>query len=302
MDIKYQYIFNVSTNQLLEKFGHIMFPDLRKKRAALLPKTCDFVLAIEDHKIVGILVGAKQVPRKAGRILSFAVNPTYRRQGIGGQLLTTFEKGMLRQGIRELSVHYRSHWPGARILEKILSRATWSTPKVDFVIVKGRAEKVLQLFDKDKSGYPKNFYTVPWKDLSENQLEKINSRFLSKKIPADQNPFISFQTINKTCSLALFRNEVNVGWVVSHLISDSTNEFTSLYILPQYRAFGLAHKLMRETIFRQNELVTQSNFLIVSKASNLVMSRFLQRHAEKTRVKLIKTLSSTKGQNGKINH
>lgn len=294
MNIKYQYRSNVETKQVLKQFKNFLFPDLNKKNQNRLSKYCDIAMALNQNKLVGLLVARKNTKSSIAEAISFVVAPEFRKKGIGTNLILAFEKGMQRQNVSKLHFYFRAHWPCNAFLGKILQNRNWVPPKVAFVIVDGEAKKVLQLFNERQESYPSGFTSRLWSNLSPGDIEETKAIFLEENVPQNQNPFNAPSSINLTCSLLLFKDNKVVGWVVSHLISENTNEFTSFYISPKYRSHNLAYSLMRDTIFRQHESTKQERFIIVSQAENLVMSRFLLRHAQKTEVKLIKTLKTSK--------
>jgi hypothetical protein len=84
-----------------------------------------------------------------------------------------------------------------------------------------------------------------------------------------------------------------VGWVMSHQIAPTLNEFTSLFIDKEVRTYKLAHLLMRETIHLQHDHGIPE-FMITAQRSNSLMSRFLIRHADETGVFFTKTYRSRK--------
>lgn len=294
MKINFQYRSNIETKQVLTQFKNLLFPDLNKKNPARIPKYCDITLALSQNKVVALLVVKKDLKSSIGEAISLFVAPSVRRKGIGTNLVKAFEKGMQKQNLSKLHFYFRAHWPSSSILTKILQSRKWTPPQLAFVIVDGLAKNVLQLFNEKQEFYPPGYASIPWSDLSVNHKEEIKALFIRENIAQNQNPFIASESINQTCSLILFKDGMAVGWVVSHVISESTNEFTSFYISTSQRSHNLAYCLMRDTIFRQHELTNQEKFIIVSQANNSVMSSFLLRHAQKTKVKLVKTMVSKK--------
>ncbi|GLR16691.1 GNAT family N-acetyltransferase [Portibacter lacus] len=282
----------VNTSELLEKFSPFIIPSVQKKGAKSLPAKLDIAFATIDNKMIGLAILMANEHRTIGKLTSLVVSPDYRGKGVAQNLLAALTDLSKENGIKEIKTNYRSHWKYSPQISHLLQKANWSTPTVEFVIVDGLAANVLQLFKTDESPYPDGFTTVPWSDLSEDDLFQLKEKVSIENIPSDQNPFIAEKSINEKTSLILkFEGEI-IGWVISHILSSETNEFTAYYINEKHRSFRLAHKLMRETIFRQHELTNLKKFIIVAKKSNNLMSSFLLRHAEKTEVKLIQTLYS----------
>ena len=135
---------------------------------------------------------------------------------------------------------------------------------------------------------------IPWLDLTPQQKQHIKYRKQTEDWYLDYlDPFIFEETIYGPSSLTLVSDGKVVGWVISHLASPETNEFTSLFIDSGQRQYKLAHVLMRTAIYNQY-YDKVPNFLITSKSDNYVMSRFLIRHAPHTEVFFTKSYKGEK--------
>ncbi|KYK34842.1 MAG: hypothetical protein AYK22_04620 [Thermoplasmatales archaeon SG8-52-3] len=65
-----------------------------------------FIIAEENHKIIGFLIGVKINPEYA-KILMLAVSKNHRKQGIGSKLLNQFFKVILFEKIKKIDLEVR---------------------------------------------------------------------------------------------------------------------------------------------------------------------------------------------------
>lgn len=294
MSIIIHHKSKVNTSDLLAKYSALIIPKVQKKGSKALPPVLDVAFATLDKKMIGLALATVNEVKKRGKLISLFVAPNYRTKGIAQKLLKEVEVLLSTRRLSEIKTNYRAHWKSTPQVSHILAKAGWSLPDVEFIMVDGLAANVLQLFKANEAPYPEGYKSIPWSELNREDIQQLRKQTKNQDVPSDQNPFIAESSINKDVSLILkFENNV-IGWVISHQLSKETNEFTSYYIADKHRSFRLAHKLMRETIFRQHEMTDLKRFIIVAKKSNALMSNFLLRHAEKTGVKLIQTLYSKK--------
>lgn len=70
-----------------------------------------FFVAEENQKIIGYIVGCRK--GKEGEVISLAVDPKLRRQGVGGTLLEFLLKDFREEGINTIELFVRIKNPGA---------------------------------------------------------------------------------------------------------------------------------------------------------------------------------------------
>lgn len=293
MDYQYQYSDKIGLPWVLKNIPHLVFPNLEKKKDRF-KKLFQGVIATVEKKPIGLILSTLDSSGESARIHSFFVHPDHRDQKVGSQLLRTLELALARDGVKSVNVYYRSHWKFVPQLNRILTNQNWDEPYEDLILVKGETQKVLKLFMSDKIQLPDTIQFTPWDQLTAAQITYIKKRKKEDDWYLDYlDPFVLEDTIYSTASLALVQEGLVIGWVISHLISPETNEFTSLFIDTGQRQFKLAHLLMREAINRQHDDHIP-NFLITSKTDNYVMSRFLIRHAPHTDVFFTRSFKAEK--------
>jgi hypothetical protein len=146
----------------------------------------------------------------------------------------------------------------------------------------------------DKRGLIPGYRIQDYGNLIAKERQLIDRKLSeNREIPSYLNPFILENTIFAPASLFLFHQEHVVGWVISHLLRENLNEFTTLYLDKEHRNFKTAHLLMKEAIHRQHHAGVRE-FLITSKLDGNPMSRFLIRHAPRTGVQHTRSLYTSK--------
>ena len=283
MDPKYsfQYSDKIALPWVVKNLKHFLFPDISKK-GDRIQKSFQGVIATDEKKPVGLILSTFGDTQADARIHSLRVHPEYENQGIGTQLLHKLQVELANAGCRHIVGHFRSHWKSNESLVKMLTRAGWSDPREDLVIVKGKAARAVTVFTHDQVHLPDGYRFMPFADLTQEQEEYIRTRKREENWYDDiLDPFLQARSMNATASIALMKEEQVVGWVISHLIAPHLNEYTSLFIDPAVRSFKLAHLLMRETMVRQANSEV-SDFLITAKSDNSIMSRYVLRHAPPT--------------------
>jgi GNAT superfamily N-acetyltransferase len=293
MEYQYEYSNRIALPWVVENMGQFLYPDLSKKQDRIQKLMCGVVASL-DKRPVGLILATFGATKEDARIHSFRVDPSHQNKGVGRMLLSTLEKNLRGEGCNKVDGAFRQHWKSAPALRKILEQNNWTTPDEELIIVKGEAKNVLKLFMDDRLSLPEGFRFKPFSGLSEDDLAYIRKRKAEDDwYPDILDPFIYSETINPITSLALMHNDTVVGWVMSHQISPTLNEFTSLFIDEGVRTYKLAHLLMRETIHRQHDHGIPE-FLITAQRTNSLMSRFLIRHHEETGVFFTKTYRSQK--------
>lgn len=293
MSYQYQYSDKISLDWVVKTIPQFLFPDISKKKNRI-NKLFNGVIATEDQMPVGLILATYGKTRDKARIHTFMVHPNRHSDGIGTELMQRLEKALRSEGCKHLEGNFRSHWKAVPFLTQLLTSAGWSEPVEDLIIVKGEAKKVLRLFMHDKIQLPEDFHFVPFTQLSPGQKEAIKKRKKEENWYSDiLDPFTHENTMNPITSMSLVRGDQVVGWVISHQIGPTLNEFTSLFVDESVRSFKMTHLLMRETIMRQDQsgLV---DFMITAKADNYAMSRFLIRHAPHTDVFFTKSMYTSK--------
>ena len=293
MKYQYEYSDKIALPWVVKHMPALLFPDLSRKQDRIRKLMCGVVASV-DRTPVGLILATFGKTNDEARVHSFRVHPDHQNKGVGRTLLTTLEENLRIAGCKMLDGSFRQHWQSVPVLRKILAECDWTIPDEELIMVKGKAANVLKLFMDTDLELPEGFSIKPFVGLSNVQKAKIRRRKQEEDwYPDVLDPFIYGESINPVTSLALMHGEEVVGWVMSHLIANGLNEFTSLFIDREVRSYKLAHLLMRETIYRQHDHGIP-DFMITAQRQNSVMSRFLIRHADETGVFFTRTYRSIK--------
>ncbi len=184
---------------------------------------------VPDHVIaVGLIAGARPVGlalgtllpgRAQGELLSIAVAPTARRQGLGKRLLAAWQAEAYGRGAVECRASYNETMPGRGALEGLLAKAGWAVPRASGVVVIGRVGKMVDEVGTwpgiaERLAAPRAYSFEPL-DLSVADIEAVE-RYLSDPEAADMlGPFRQAEQLAHDFSIAIRRDGQLVGWLVA---------------------------------------------------------------------------------------
>lgn len=293
MDYTYNYSNEIGIDWVLQKIPGFLFPDLGKKRNRI-KRSFSGVLVTHQQKPAALILGSSNKEQQTYRIHSLFVHPSHRNKGIATEMIKRIQQHAAADGVKKIEAYFRAHWTSRPALEQIFQKLGWAPPKGELVIVKGKSGNVLKLFMHDKRGLIPGYRIQDYGNLIAKERQLIDRKLSeNREIPSYLNPFILENTIFAPASLFLFHQEHVVGWVISHLLRENLNEFTTLYLDKEHRNFKTAHLLMKEAIHRQHHAGVRE-FLITSKLDGNPMSRFLIRHAPRTGVQHTRSLYTSK--------
>lgn len=293
MNYQYEYSNRITLEWLIKHMPQFLFPDLSKKKGRI-KKPFSGVVASSNKHPVGLILSTYDQTGATARIHSCWVHPSHRGRRVGTQLFYKLEKMLKQEGCAQLDGHFRSHWPSVPIIKKLLAGQKWTEPEVDLLMVKGETSKAMRVLLNKETPLPEGYSIFPWTELTEEEKASIlHKKQAEDWYPDMLNPFVYEQSINPATSIGLkYQGEV-MGWLVSHLISNDTNEFTNIFVDSSHRLFKLTAILMREATLRLVESGTP-NYVIAAKADNRVMSRFMLRNWEETECFITRSFYSKK--------
>lgn len=297
MEATYKFAPKIPLNKIIQEFGNLLFPDLRKQANRKFPEYCMAALAMIDDNVIGLIVGIPLPKKNKVQIISFAVGNEFRNLGIGSKLMDIFTKKSADLGYEKWALYFREHWKNSPFLQSILAKQSWQNPILQLIMVESEIKNILKLFKKEEDVFPEGYKFLNWKNLPPEEIEALQVQSSDPRVPENQNPFISVKTINSECSKILYHNNVIVGWVISHIISNKTNEYTSFFLFPEHRKYRMGYKMLADVIKTQHRIGKHPLFVIVARKENKLMSSLLLRHAKTTPAKLLKTYYTEK-----INH
>ncbi len=207
---------------------------------------------IAGARPVGLAVGTLPPGRTQAELLSVAVTPALRRQGLGGRLLEAWQAEAHRRGAADCRVSYNESMSGRAALEGLLARGGWTSPSASGVVVVGRVGKMVDEVGTWPSiagrlALPRS-YAFASLELSAADIEAVE-RYLSDPEAADMSgPIRQADQLAPDFSIVIRRDGQLVGWLLateSHrpLVEGDadvpTVRYLEAYLDPAYREGGI---------------------------------------------------------------
>lgn len=233
--------------------GHLTFPSYRSLFASSDPSVVALAaISVGDGTPLGAIL--LTLAEEEARVLSLAVAPDARREGIGRALLsqalaTAEERGALRAGIV-----YTTKLKTFAALEAFLTARGWSQPQRRMIFGSSdprtvwRQDWVQRLLAKP----PRGAEPFPWTELTAAERRQIAADLAEGLVPEEVSPFWDEDNIVWPMTQGLRRGGRVVGWLICHVVPQSpgtirySRSFASL--LPDSRGNGpwlIAHALDR---------------------------------------------------------
>jgi GNAT superfamily N-acetyltransferase len=252
------------------------FPDLR--RTVLSRRLREPLLgaaALVDGKAVAAAVAELQ-PAGAAEILSLYVRPEFRRRGLADGLLQALETTLARQGVHELGGAFRTHWSERAAIEALLRRRDWSEPAPRRILVQVD-ERMLAADWLVHQELPPGWSLFPWGELAAEDREGILRRQRDEAwFPEALTPFQLEDRIHAPTSLGLRHDGRVAGWLITHLVSPETLQYTTLFVEREAQRTARAIPLLVASVLRQRDAgIPRSIFMI--DVENTPMMRFYER-------------------------
>ena len=291
-----QYIFKKSLRRdyLLDNFEGLIFPKINVKNKERLPKLLSGVLALQDKQPVGLILTVHFPKINTYRIISLAVAPKFRKQGIGRAMVEKLEGSLKNDSKTKLVTFYRSHWKTATIVQKIFKRRAWETPMVDIRILTGEIQKLAPIYENFENVPLRNFTFINWEKLSEGQYKEIQELIKTEVVGNSLNPFFSQHNIQAKVSQVLLSKNRVVGWFVANQISEKTLEYSSVYVVNGHRSFKTSLVLMKTVIMNHYHYKKESDFLIMVRNENETMTRFTELLSKKSGIPIKFAMKTSK--------
>jgi GNAT superfamily N-acetyltransferase len=224
--------------------------------------------------MVGLAIAERQ-PDGGARLLSFLVEPPWRRRGIGGGMLGRLMLFLQQEGIRPLGVRYQATPLTAMAFEPLLAKLGWSPPRTDFVLCEGLSESLATVDWARRHPIRAPYQVLPWDQLSAEQQHQLTLL----EAPAELRPAPASGDIEAAVSLALLHHSAPVGWLLVHRTGSTSVRYSSLYVAPAHRGRARGLALLAAGFRRQHEAgIPLARAAIDSR--NGAMLRVLRRHLE----------------------
>ncbi|MCM5551984.1 GNAT family N-acetyltransferase [Pleomorphomonas sp. NRK KF1] len=188
----------------------------------LLDSIADHVIAVGVVRAgypIGLALGTVERGKQKAELHSIALAPAFRRKGLGRQLLEAWQARARAQGGATQNASYNESLPGRLAFEALLSRAGWSSPQEEGVVVIGRAGEMAGQASTwrgiaGRLARPGAFSFDPL-ELRGGDEDAVK-RFLADPASADMTgPIHHGQHLSKDLSLLIRRKGELVGWLLA---------------------------------------------------------------------------------------
>ena len=241
--------YQANTIEIIELFKEVSFP--RIENLARLTNLPDKLLVLcssnpETKSLHGTAILKFEDPFSL-QLIAFWIEPQYRLQGHGKDMLDKIELLAKDYEVNRLSVRYRTYWQSSEVWERMLDAYSYDAPETLLWYVSMPDANVQ--FGKEwlqKSAFEDPFYVEDWSDTSFNQLESaLGSDLWRGQVRKTLNPFQHRQLLLPHVSFLLKKEDALVGWLVCHLIGKDVVQCSSLFVHPT-EAKGQGLKMVAE--------------------------------------------------------
>jgi len=228
-----------------EHLQHMTFPSYRNMLCE--EQALDFdvipIVAREKEKTIGLALAAMSKRRDDARdpaLLSVFVDPAYRQQGVGTELMKQCGTSIAERGGKRITAKYVDSKSGIQYFERIMRNCGWEDPISRMLVIKC-SQKVLE----EKAPWlrrrrlsPK-FEVINWIDVTtEQRRELAQSHADAPWIAEDLVPFDHEKNLDAKTSVALALHGKIVGWVINHMVSADTVRFTCSFVRKDLQRLG----------------------------------------------------------------
>lgn len=198
----------------------------------------------------GLVLGEFCQSHQCVHVRSLFVLSAYRRQGIGGHLLTALAAEAKQRGYGQLDLEYPLQREAMPAVEKLLARHAWSAPQPATLLCRSDGEANIEALMQDPwmtdYSLPEDFTLFPWAELSADEFQRIAAQHAVEDDEHGHAP--SCEGLAAVNSLGLrYRGEV-VGWMLTKPLGGTRILYENLFIRRGLRSLGRAAVLLAESI------------------------------------------------------
>lgn len=280
-EIIYQWVFDLNKVNSCE-YDNLTFPSIQKRwkiykqRGKLLG-----VAAFREKTMVGLVISECLANTTKAEIISLFVEPNYRHQGIGTNLVQYLEKGLIKLGCKQVLVNYKASKITATDFEPLLTNCGWEKPQTKMIVGMGTPETITQapwLNHLSQYQLPSDLEIFLWKDLTQGEREQILKRQKEQRwYPEILSPFHPDPRLETINSLGLRYGGEVVGWMINHRVAEDTIRYSILFVAKEFQRSGKAMLLLAESIRLQLESAVPFGKFAVQ-IENQSMLRIVRRH------------------------
>ena len=276
--ITYQWVFELNSVNSCE-YNELTFPSIQKRwqtfkqRGKLLG-----VAAFSAQTMVALVITECIANTNTAEIISLFVEPDYRHQGIGTNLIQYLEKGLIKAGCNLLLVNYKATRITDTEFEPLLKHCGWEQPETKMVLGMGTTETISKAPWLREYKLSSDFAIFPWQELTDKDREQIETSQAEQPwYPKILSPFHRDPRLEPLNSLGLRYQEKVVGWMINHRVASDTIRYSILFVAKEIQRSGKGMVLLAESIRLQlDSSVPYSKFAV--QIQNQPMLHIVRRH------------------------
>lgn len=276
--ITYQWVFELNSVNSCE-YNELTFPSIQKRwktfkqRGKLLG-----VAAFSAKTMVALVITECIANTNTAEIISLFVEPDYRNQGIGTNLIQFLEKSLVKLGCNLLLVNYKVTKVTDTEFEPLLQHCGWEQPETKMILGMGTPETISQAPWLREYKLSSDFAIFPWQELTDEDREQLKTSQTEQPwYPEILSPFHQDPRLEPLNSLGLRYQEKVVGWIINHRVAADTIRYSILFVAPEIQRSGMGMVLLAESIRLQlDSLVPYGKFAV--QIHNQPMLDIVRRH------------------------
>lgn len=211
--------------------------------------------AVDGDEPLGLGLARLDV-RQAGlaQVLSLFVVPSRRGSGIGTALLSALEARLGRNGVRGLRVGYKAGGAHTKVLERVLAKRGFETPKPVKWLGRGRVTRMLEAPHFHPYAQRAPFRMLSWTAINPGQREALKQEIrVGGWVPPALDPFPYEPYLEPCNSLCMLHGEQVVGWLITQRLLPDCVTYSCSYMHPRWQHRGRIIGLYTEAVKRQHE-------------------------------------------------
>ncbi|MGI8743217.1 MAG: GNAT family N-acetyltransferase [Bryobacteraceae bacterium] len=245
MRLRLQYL----NSETQAEFQHMTFPLFRQVLSTHNPLALA-VGAYVSGRPAGLALGFQPTSDKVD-LLSLFVEPPYRREGIGAEMLRAFESESERRGANRVAACYTADLSRGDELGMLLSRSGWLEPAPRMLVCHA-GKKIVTAPWIAKYRLPSKFAVIPWPEITAGERQALERR--RAQIPETLFPLdweVERYPLESTNSIAIRSAGELSGWLITHRLSQDTVRYTCAYVNANLQRLAVGVGLIIEAIERQ---------------------------------------------------
>ncbi len=236
-NFSYKASFNMTIEFVRENLEKYTFPNIRKQIQSIDIKNPILAVSVrKDNNIVGLCIAEFDDSKSYSEIISFYIEPEFRNEGIGQELLNKTEQILSQKGFREVRTYFWSSWESTESTKHILEKQEWSEPEKLMHVFRTDIARVSNIPWRDNVILPEGYEIIPWSWVSPDEKKEIKDEqefmpFFSESF----SPFYHEDRLAYYTSLGLKYNDKVIGWLLTYWNSPATIEYNNVFIRQEFR-------------------------------------------------------------------